>query len=249
MEKGGIIVTILSVEHLTKNFGGVTAVSDVSFQAEKGKILGLIGPNGAGKTTCFNMIAGAFPPSEGNIHFNGKDITGKKPHELNRMGIARTFQIVKPLSKLSVFDNVMVACLSKSKNIKEARQKAENVLEETNLIDIKSMLAGNLSIGNLKRLEVARALATNPALLLMDEPMGGLTPPEVDGAIELIKRINQKGTSIIIIEHIMKAVMAVSDYIIVLQNGELIAQGKPETVVKNENVIKAYLGDAYASRK
>lgn len=238
-------MSILKADRLVKRFGGLAAVNNVSFEVKKGEILGLIGPNGAGKTTCFNMIAGTFPPTEGKITFNGKDITGKRPYELNMYGIARTFQIVKPLAKLSVFDNVMVACLSKSKNIKEARRKAEIFLEKTGLTELKDHIAGSLSIGNLKRLEVARALATEPVLLLMDEPMGGLTPSEVDQAIELIRAINKEGVSIVIIEHIMKAIMAVSDSIVVLQNGELISKGKPEEVVKDENVIKAYLGEEY----
>lgn len=238
-------MSLLKIENLTKRFGGVTANENVSFSVTEGQILALIGPNGAGKTTCFNMIAGVFPPSEGVITFDGKNITGKKPFELNAMGIARTFQIVKPLGNLTVFDNLMVACLSKSKNIKEAREKAEEVMKFTRLTDLKDATAGKLSIGNLKRLEVARAIATKPRLLLMDEPMGGLTPSEVDGAIELIRQIRKNGVTIVIIEHIMKAVMAVSDAIVVLQNGKLIASGNPQDVVQNENVIKAYLGDGY----
>lgn len=240
---------ILKVENLTKRFGGLTAVNSVSFEVQKGEILALIGPNGAGKTTCFNMIAGFMPVSEGTVVLNGQDVTGKKPYTLNALGLARTFQVVKPLPKLTVFDNVMVACLSKSRNIRQAREKAHAVLERTGLESMESSLAGALSIGNLKRLEVARAVATEPQLLLMDEPMGGLTPSEVERAIELIHEINQEGVSIIIIEHIMKAVMAVAQSIVVLQNGVPIARGKPEDVVKNEQVIKAYLGEGYAASR
>jgi branched-chain amino acid transport system ATP-binding protein len=240
-------MSFLTIKKLTKRFGGVTAVDDVSFSATEGKVLALIGPNGAGKTTCFNMIAGAFSPTEGTVHFMGQDVTGLKPHQLNKLGIARTFQIVKPLANLSVFENIMVACLSKSKNVKEAQRKAESIVLRTKMTNLRDTPASSLSIGNLKRLEVARALATEPKLLLMDEPMGGLTPAEVDEAIELIKTINSEGVSVIIIEHIMKAVMAVSDSIVVLQNGVKIAEGEPSAVVKNENVIKAYLGDGYAS--
>src|SRR5690606_5272985 len=225
------------------------AVNGVSFEVQKGEILALIGPNGAGKTTCFNMIAGYMPPSEGKVIFNGKDVTGQKPYTLNAQGLARTFQVVKPLAKLSVFDNVMVACLSKSRNTKEAREKARVMLDRTNLASMQDTLAGSLSIGNLKRLEGARALATQPTLLLMDEPRGGLTPSEVDKAIELIHGINRDGVSIVIIEHIMKAVMAVAQSIVVLQNGEPIARGKPEDVVKDERVIKAYLGEGYAASR
>lgn len=240
-------MAILQVNGLTKRFGGVTAVSDVSFSVEEGRILALIGPNGAGKTTCFNMIAGAFAPTEGQVHFKGKDVTNFKSYQLNALGMARTFQVVKPMAKLSVFENLMVACLAKSRNIRQARQKAQVVLERTHLKSLAEHLAGQLSIGNLKRLEVARALATEPDLLLMDEPMGGLTPPEVTQAIELIKNIRDQGVTIVLIEHIMKAVTAVADDIVVLCNGEIIANGKPDVVLKNPAVIKAYLGEGYVA--
>lgn len=237
--------SILRVEGITKSFGGLTAVNSVSFTVDRGHVLALIGPNGAGKTTCFNMIAGFMSPTSGKIIFDGNDVTGLKPYELNSMGLARTFQVVKPLSKLTVFDNIMVACLSKSKNIKDAREKAGYFLEKARLTELSNTAAGALSIGNLKRLEVARAMATEPSLLLMDEPMGGLTPSEVEYAIELIHDINKEGVSIVIIEHIMKAVMAVAEYIVVLQNGELISRGKPSEVVNDPEVIKAYLGEGY----
>lgn len=238
-------MSLLKIDRITKRFGGVTANENISFDVKEGQILALIGPNGAGKTTCFNMIAGVFPPSEGKIYYDGQDITGKKPHELNAIGIARTFQIVKPLAKLTVFDNLMVASLAKSKNIKEAQEKAKEMLSFTHLESLQHIPAGQLSIGNLKRLEVARAIATRPKLLLMDEPMGGLTPSEVDEAIKLIHQIRTNGTTIVIIEHIMKAVMAVSDHIVVLQNGIMIANGDPKAVMNDETVIKAYLGDGY----
>lgn len=238
-------MSLLKIDRISKRFGGITANENVSFDVKEGQVLALIGPNGAGKTTCFNMIAGVFPPSEGKIYYDGQDITGKKTHELNGLGIARTFQIVKPLGKLSVFDNVMVASLAKSKNIKEAQEKAKDILSFTRLESLQHIPAGQLSIGNLKRLEVARAIATKPNLLLMDEPMGGLTPSEVDEAIKLIHQIRRNGTTIVIIEHIMKAVMAVSDHIVVLQNGKMIANGEPKAVMNDETVIKAYLGDGY----
>lgn len=240
---------ILEVDNLLKRFGGLAAVNHVSFKVKRGEILALIGPNGAGKTTCFNMIAGAMPPTEGRVVFNGKDVTRHKPYDLNAHGMARTFQVVKPLAKLTVFDNLMVACLSKSRNIKEARAKAAQVMARTRLDELAGHEAGLLSIGNLKRLEVARALATEPELLLMDEPMGGLTPPEVDQAIELIRDINAQGVSIVLIEHIMKAVTAVADSIVVLHNGEIIAAGEPAMVMNDERVIKAYLGDGYVASR
>lgn len=241
-------MSILKVDKLVKKFGGLTAVDQVSFEVERGEIFAIIGPNGAGKTTCFNMIAGTFPATSGSILFDNQDIRGKKPHQLNRMGLARTFQIVKPLAKLTVYENVLVAGLSSSKHLQEAKTRAEVVLEKIGLDAYRDIPSGSLSIGNLKKLELARALATKPKLLLIDEPMGGLTPAEIDQLILLIKEINQEGVTIVIIEHIMRAVMALAERIAVLQNGRLIALGKPEEIVENEKVIKAYLGDAYARR-
>lgn len=241
-------MSILKVDKLVKKFGGLTAVDQVSFEVERGEIFAIIGPNGAGKTTCFNMIAGTFPATSGSIIFDNQDIRGKKPHQLNRMGLARTFQIVKPLAKLTVYENVLVAGLSSSKHLQEAKTRAEVVLEKIGLDAYRDIPSGSLSIGNLKKLELARALATKPKLLLIDEPMGGLTPAEIDQLILLIKEINQEGVTIVIIEHIMRAVMALAERIAVLQNGRLIALGKPEEIVENEKVIKAYLGDAYARR-
>lgn len=241
-------MSILKVDKLVKKFGGLTAVDQVSFEVERGEIFAIIGPNGAGKTTCFNMIAGTFPATSGSILFDNQDIRGKKPHQLNRMGLARTFQIVKPLAKLTVYENVLVAGLSSSKHLQEAKTRAEEVLEKIGLDAYRDIPSGSLSIGNLKKLELARALATKPKLLLIDEPMGGLTPAEIDQLILLIKEINQEGVTIVIIEHIMRAVMALAERIAVLQNGRLIALGKPEEIVENEKVIKAYLGDAYAKR-
>lgn len=241
-------MSILKVDKLVKKFGGLTAVDQVSFEVERGEIFAIIGPNGAGKTTCFNMIAGTFPVTSGSILFDNQDIRGKKPHQLNRMGLARTFQIVKPLAKLTVYENVLVAGLSSSKHLQEAKTRAEEVLEKIGLDAYRDIPSGSLSIGNLKKLELARALATKPKLLLIDEPMGGLTPAEIDQLILLIKEINQEGVTIVIIEHIMRAVMALAERIAVLQNGRLIALGKPEEIVENEKVIKAYLGDAYAKR-
>lgn len=241
-------MSILKVDKLVKKFGGLTAVDQVSFEVERGEIFAIIGPNGAGKTTCFNMIAGTFPATSGSILFDNQDIRGKKPHQLNRMGLARTFQIVKPLAKLTVYENVLVAGLSSSKHLQEAKTRAEEVLEKIGLDAYRDIPSGSLSIGNLKKLELARVLATKPKLLLIDEPMGGLTPAEIDQLILLIKEINQEGVTIVIIEHIMRAVMALAERIAVLQNGRLIALGKPEEIVENEKVIKAYLGDAYAKR-
>jgi branched-chain amino acid transport system ATP-binding protein len=233
------------VENLTKKFGGLTAVSDVSFIVDDGEVLGLIGPNGAGKTTCFNMIAGSLPPTKGKVHFKDETITGLAPHKICHKGIARTFQIVKPLKKLSVFNNVLIAVLSKIKSLNEAEGKAREVIAFSGMENLADKKAGELSTGNLKRLELTRALATNPSLLLLDEPMGGLNGQEVEQAIQLIKDIKETGMTVVIIEHIMRALMQVSDRIVVLAQGEKIAEGVPGDIARNDAVIKAYLGEEY----
>lgn len=234
---------MMKVEGLTKRFGGLNAVSDVSFEVAKGELLGLIGPNGAGKTTCFNMIAGALKPTEGAVYYQGQNIVGLKPNQICQLGIARTFQIVKPLKRMTVAENILVAALNKAKNMNEAYRKVEETIELLELEDIQDLLASELSIGNLKRLEVARAVATSPKLLLLDEPLGGLTNKEVERAVEIIKKVNQSGVTIIIIEHIMKALMSMAERIVVLQNGMKIAEGTPKDIAQHPEVIKAYLGE------
>lgn len=234
---------MMKINNLTKHFGGLKAVSDVSFQVEKGEILGLIGPNGAGKTTCFNMIAGALEPTNGSIYYKDKNIGGLKPNQICHLGVARTFQIVKPLKKMTVAENILVATLNKAKNMKEASVKVQEVIQLLDIVDIQDIPASELSIGNLKRLEVARAVATSPELLLLDEPLGGLTTKEVNQAVDIIKKVNRTGVTIIIIEHIMKALMSMADRIVVLQNGMKIAEGIPQEISSDTNVIKAYLGE------
>jgi branched-chain amino acid transport system ATP-binding protein len=237
---------ILEVQHLTKDFGGLRAVDSLDLGIEEGEILGLIGPNGAGKSTVFNCVAGVYPPTRGHIYFRSEEISGRKPWDLCKYGMARTFQIVKPFASKSVLYNVMVGAFAITDKTNEAREKALWVLEFLNFEDRKDMRAGNLTIADRKRLEIARALATEPKLLLLDEVMAGLRPAEVDEMVAIIRRLRDQGVTIFVIEHIMRAIMALSDRIVVIQFGQKIAEGVPQQVAADENVIKAYLGEEYA---
>ncbi len=237
--------TMLTVDGLGKQFGGLKAIDDLSFAIEPGEILGLIGPNGAGKSTAFNCIAGVFPPSAGTITFDGKNVNGHRPWDLCKMGLARTFQIVKPFASQTVLYNVTVGGFAHCERRAEAEEKAMEVLEFLNFTNKKDVLAGNLTIADRKRLEIARALATGPKLLLLDEVMAGLRPSEVDEVVAILKKLRDSGTTILVIEHIMRAIMALSDRIVVIHFGKKIAEGTPEAVASDENVIKAYLGDEY----
>ncbi len=236
---------ILQVEGVSKRFGGLQALYRVTFDLPEGQILGLIGPNGAGKTTLFNVINGIYTPNEGRILFQGEDITGMKPYYLARRGLARTHQIVRPLNELTVRENVMVgACFGKeNKSIREAIRIADQVLEFVGLAERADQLAGSLNVAQKKRLEMARALASHPKLLLLDEVLAGLNPSEIATMVSTIQNIRQQGVTIIMIEHVMHAVMNVSDRVIVLDYGQVIAEGTPEEIVQNERVIEAYLGD------
>lgn len=235
---------MLKVKNLTKTFGGLTAVSDVSFDVHEGNLLGLIGPNGAGKTTIFNMIAGALQPTSGTIEFTGQSIVGMQSNKISRLGIARTFQIVKPMLNMSLFENITVAALTRAKNVKEAEKKTEEVMNILQLQDLRNVKAKNLSIGNLKKLEVARAIAISPKLLLLDEPMGGLNTKEVEEMIKVIQTINKTHKmTIVIIEHNMKAIMSITNRIVVINHGKKIADDKPNNVTSNSEVIQAYLGE------
>lgn len=238
-------MNILTVENMTKEFGGLRAIDNLSLSIEKNQILGLIGPNGAGKSTAFNCIAGAFAPTKGEITFDGRPITGEKPWNLCKMGLARTFQIVKPFASKSVLYNVTVASFATTGKRRIAEEKAVAVLESLNFGDKKDITSGNLTIADRKRLEIAKALATEPKLLLLDEVMAGLRPNEVDEMVEILKSLRDRGITIFVIEHIMRAIMALSDRVVVIQFGKKIAEGTPQEIANNEKVIKAYLGEDY----
>ncbi len=236
---------ILEIEHLTKNFRGLKAVNDVSFTVEEGSITGMIGSNGAGKTTVFNMVSGVLLPSGGKTIYRGKDITGTKPDRYSAMGIARTFQIMKPLRNMTVLDNVVSGAMfgrKELKNAKAARDYAAEILEFTGMYEKKDLYPMDMGTPFKKRLEVARALATDPDLLLLDEVMAGLNPTETDEAVELFRKINAQGTTILLIEHVMRAVTSLCSKVIVMHHGEKITEGSPEQVMNDPYVIEIYLG-------
>ena len=236
-------MVILEAKDLTKSFGGLMAVADVSVKVNSGELVGLIGPNGAGKTTLFNMLSGYYKPTSGEVYFKGKDISKLKVFETSYLGIARTFQIVKPFGKMSVLDNVMVGAFAQTDNKKIAKEKALEVLDFVGLLGAKDNLAESMTLGGKKRIELARALATEPELLLLDEVVAGLNPSEVNGVIEIIRRIcKEKQITIVMVEHVMQAIMALSDRIIVMNSGRKIAEGIPEEIANNPEVIQAYLG-------
>lgn len=237
---------ILEGKGVTKYFGGLAAVSNVDFKVEQGEALGLIGPNGAGKTTLFNLISAALVPKPGTIRFKGENITGLKPYKICRMGVARTFQLVKVFADMPALNNVILGSyfgMSPGMSSKDAVREATELLEFVGLSAVKGTPAKDLTLANQKRLEVARALATNPELLLLDEMMAGLNPAEVGQAMELVTRIRDKGITIIMIEHVMKAIMNVCERIIVLHHGAKIAEGTPQEIVTSKKVIEVYLGE------
>lgn len=242
---------LLQVQGVTKRFGGLQALTQVTFDLPQGQILGLIGPNGAGKTTLFNTINGVFPPEEGRILFRGRDVTHSRPYDLARLGMARTHQIVRPLNELTVRQNVMVgACFGhENQSLRSAAKLAGEVLEFVGLTARIDQPAGSLNIAQKKRLEMARALASHPYLLLLDEVLAGLNAAEIDGMIQTVLKIRQQGVTILMIEHVMKAVMNVSDRVIVLDYGEQIAQGTPAEITSNPRVIEAYLGDPKLAKR
>jgi len=237
---------ILEGEGVTKYFGGLVAVSNVDFHVDQGEIVGLIGPNGAGKTTLFNLISAALATKEGVIRYKGKKITGLKPHQICRLGLARTFQSVKVFANMTVLQNVLLGSLfgtPENMSSANATKEAEELLEFVGLSAVKATPARDLTLANQKRIEVARALATKPELLLLDELMAGLNPAEVAQAMELVTRIRDKGITVFMIEHVMKAIMGVCDRIMVLHHGVKIAEGTPQEIASSKTVIEVYLGE------
>ncbi|MGH2560091.1 MAG: ABC transporter ATP-binding protein [Thermomicrobiales bacterium] len=239
------MTALLEVDGVSKRFGGLDANQDVSLSVEEGQIVGLIGPNGAGKTTLFNCISGFFPPTRGSIRFDGREIAGCSANRIVHAGLARTFQVVRTLPEMTVLDNVMVGAFARTSRAGEARSRAWELLDFTGLATKAWTLGGSLTIADKKRLEVARAMATAPRLLMLDEAMAGLNPAERTGAVDLVRAIRDRGISVLMVEHVMEVLMPISDHVFVLDSGRLIAEGPPREIVQNPDVIAAYLGEKY----
>jgi branched-chain amino acid transport system ATP-binding protein len=235
-------MSLLAVKDVTVQFSGLRAVDHVSFDVPEGAITAVIGPNGAGKTTCFNVIAGALPPTEGDVTFEGRSLIGLAPEQIARAGIARTFQVVRPMLDLTVEENILVGALLRSDSIEAARAKARRAAGLVGLERRLDTLAANLTLPDRKMLELARAVATDPKLLLLDEVMAGLRPGEGDQIVAALRTLNGEGLTILLIEHVMRVVMALAQNVIVLHHGERIAEGTPEAVTRDEKVIESYLG-------
>lgn len=240
-------MALLEVQGITKRFGGLVAVNDFSLSVDKGQIVALIGPNGAGKTTAFSVISGFYKSDSGKIHFNGQDITGRRPDQVCKIGVARTFQVVRPFRGISVLENVMVGAYARTNNTGAARAQALEVLDFLGMRTMADQMASGLPIVGRKRLEIARALATSPQMLLLDETMAGLRPTEADEVIAMVRKIREKGIGILLVEHVMRVVMSLAEKIIVIHHGEKLAEGDPESIVQNPRVIEAYLGEDHVA--
>jgi branched-chain amino acid transport system ATP-binding protein len=236
-------VALLEANEITKRFGGLVAVGNLSLSVDKGQILGLIGPNGAGKTTAFNMISGFYKADEGEIIFDGEDITGLRPDQICKLGLTRTFQVVKPFPHLSVLDNVMVGAYNRTNDSNESKKKAKEIIDFLGMQKIEGMTADSLSVAHRKRLEVAKALATDPKIILLDEAMAGLRPTETDEMIELVRQISRQGIALLLVEHVMRVIMSLAERIVVIHHGEKIAEGTPQQICQDKAVIDAYLGE------
>ena len=244
---GGVLLT---VERVSKSFGGLTANKDVSLSIQDGEIVGLIGPNGAGKTTLFNCISGYLHPDDGRVVFAGHDITQARPERVCGLGIARTWQVVRTFGRMTTLENVMCGAFKRTNRRTEAEGRARRLLAFTGLDAREDVVAANLTLADKKRLEIARALATEPKLLLLDEAMSGLTPAETAAAVELVRRIHSElRVAICVVEHVMEVVMPLSQRVVVLEHGQKIAEGPPQAIVQDEQVIRAYLGDHYRDRR
>jgi branched-chain amino acid transport system ATP-binding protein len=237
-------VSLLEISGLTKRFGGLLAVSQFDLAVDAGEIVGLIGPNGAGKTTVFHLIAGFHAPTSGEIRFKGASLVGDKPHAICRRGLTRTFQIVQPFAGLTVIENVIVGAFNRESDAGAARRSAQEIVDFVGLGSRRDDLASSLTLSDRKRLEIARGLATRPELLLLDEAMSGLNPTEIEAIIGLIRSIHARGVSLLIIEHVMQAIMALSHRLVVLHHGEKLAEGSPAAVASDHRVIEAYLGES-----
>jgi branched-chain amino acid transport system ATP-binding protein len=237
-------MSLLEIRGVTKHFGGLAALTKITYDVKQGEILGLIGPNGAGKTTLFNVVNGFYPPTHGEVLFKGEKVSHLKPHQICKLGMARTFQVVRPLQRMTTLDNVIASAFLRAKTKAEATERAIEHLRFTGLYEDRNVISKGLPLGKRKKLEITRALATQPEMLLLDESFAGLNPSEQNELIEIIQKVREKGITIMVIEHHMKVIMSISDRIVVINYGEKIAEGTPKEIGNSPLVIEAYLGEA-----